>query len=394
MTWIRPLSDLTLADVPQVGGKAAHLGAMLRAGFPVPDGFVIEVNAFIDHFGIQTDPLVKPAIPRLTPELMAEVAAALLEHLGHEAYFAVRSSSTEEDSNQASFAGQHSTFYFVTPNRIDQAITDCWMSLWSGAALAYRRAGWVDVATAEPPRMAVIVQKMIPAERSGVAFSRDPLSPQNTDCVIEASWGLGAAIVDGRVTPDHIRVLEDGTLSSYAISEKLAQVYADDSNPSGQRLQEVPASLQNEAVLSQAEAEKIANICHQLETLFEYPQDIEWAFDKDELFLLQARPITTYMGQPDFDDPMVIFKPVVENFTEPLTPMSADLFATVLPKVGAMYHGRFYLFLNSLQILNPYEMSQAELADAALLRKAEKNTRTQNCESRGIVCNFSTGLSC
>ena len=135
MNWIKPLSELTLNDIELVGSKAAHLGAMLRAGFNVPRGFVITVDAFTEHFGLVTDPLVKPVTPRLSAELMTAVVSALTEHLGQEAEVAVRSSSTEEDLSFASFAGQHSTYYFVPPTQIDQAIVDCWMSLWSNAAL-------------------------------------------------------------------------------------------------------------------------------------------------------------------------------------------------------------------------------------------------------------------
>ena len=115
MHWIKSLDEITLTDLEQVGSKAAHLGAMLRAGFNVPRGFVITIDAFIDHFGLTTDPLVRPAYPRLQPELMAEVVDATTRVLGQESELAVRSSSTDEDGRQASFAGQHSTYYFRTP---------------------------------------------------------------------------------------------------------------------------------------------------------------------------------------------------------------------------------------------------------------------------------------
>ena len=96
MHWIQPLSEITLADIDRVGSKAAHLGAMLRAGFPVPPGFVIDTSAFVAHFSEITDPLVKPPVPRLQAELMADVVQALIEHLGNEQELAVRSSGTDE----------------------------------------------------------------------------------------------------------------------------------------------------------------------------------------------------------------------------------------------------------------------------------------------------------
>ncbi len=392
LTWTKPLSEITLADAPLVGGKAAHLGAMLRAGFQVPAGFVITVDAFVDHFGQLTDPLVKPTPPRIQPELMAEVVNNIVEHLGHETSFAVRSSSTDEDSSQASFAGQHSTYYFVTPNRIDQAILDCWMSLWSSAAIAYRRAGWADIAAVEPVRMAVIVQQMLPATRSGVAFSRDPVDQKNTDVVIEACWGLGAALVDGRVSPDHIRVSEAGALTNYKISTKKHQVQPTSKNYTGARLQEVPKAQQHEAVLSTPEAEHIANISQQLETLFEYPQDVEWAYVDEDLYLLQSRPITTFPGQHSIQQPLVIFKPMAENFTEPLTPMAEDLFASVLPRCGALYNGRFYLYLDFLRSFTPWKVADHELAEIALLRQPETSGKLSIAKLIGLGGLLSLGF--
>jgi pyruvate,water dikinase len=370
LDFTRPLADITLTDVEQVGGKAAHLGAMLRAGFSVPCGFVITVDAFTDHFGPTTDPLVKPPAPRIRPELMAEVVEAIREHLGDEPEFAVRSSSTAEDAAEASFAGQHATYYFIPPSRIDQAIIDCWMSLWSDAALAYRRSGIAEISSGEPVRMAVIVQRMVRATRSGIAFSRDPIDAANTDCVIEATWGLGACLVDGRVNPDHVRVTEAGELKSYQVNEKQFLVTPNPSNPDARRLDEVPRDQAREPALTTDEAERIANIASQLETLFEGPQDVEWAFAGEELSVLQSRPITTRAVEHEgLEGPYVIFKPLVENFTEPLTPLSADLYARVLPRFGKIIDGRFYLDADKIRAVVPYKMSDAEFVDLALLRR-------------------------
>ncbi len=385
MHWIQPLSEITLADIDRVGSKAAHLGAMLRAGFPVPPGFVIDTNAFVAHFSEITDPLVKPPVPRLQAELMADVVQALIEHLGNEQELAVRSSGTDEDSSHASFAGQHSTYYFVPPNRIDQAIVDCWMSLWSNAAVAYRRAGWAEISSGEPVRMAVIVQQMLPATRSGVVFSRDPIDAKNNDTVIEASWGLGAALVDGRVSPDHIRASEDGEILSYAVNDKQFQVSAAASNRNAQRLQEVPAQLRQKAVLEPEEIAQITNIAAQLETLFEAPQDIEWAFVDGELYLLQARPITTRPRVHGISEKLVLFKPLAENFTEPLTPLTEDLFAQVLPPIGAFYEGRCYLNLDHIRRLNVFKLDEHQLVNLALLRQMPDQLPLSGAKALGAV---------
>ncbi|NKB98375.1 MAG: hypothetical protein GKR90_07770 [Pseudomonadales bacterium] len=367
MDWIKPLQDITLADIDTVGAKAAHLGAMLRAGFPVPPGFVITTDAFVEHFGNITDPLVRPSTPRLNQELMAAVVAGMVTHLGEEIEVAVRSSSTEEDTSFASFAGQHSTYYFVPPSHLDQAVIDCWLSLWSTAATAYRRGGWGQVVSGAPLRMAVIVQKMLPATRSGVAFSRDPVS-SSTDTVIESSWGLGAALVDGRVAGDQARVSDEGKLLNYTVRDKRVQVLHHASNHNASRLQPVTQANRNAEVLSSAEAERIASIAGQLETLFDAPQDVEFAFVDNDLFLLQSRPITTRPPTYNFDDPLVLFKPLAENFTEPLTPLSADLFAQALPRLGAFVDGRLYLSLRPLQRLIPFEMTDRETCEMMLLR--------------------------
>ena len=188
-------------------------------------------------------------------------------------------SSTEEDGSRASFAGQHSTYYFVTPSRIDQAIIDCRMSLWSDPALNYRRSGWTDIATGEPvhgrDRSADVAQPV-----RGVT-SRDPIDASSRDVVIEATRGLGAALVDGRVTPDHIRVAENGRLASYEISDKQYQVTSKvRGDQAVDRLQEMSAGQRHAQVLQHSEAEHIANLAQQLETLFDEPCDVEMAARK------------------------------------------------------------------------------------------------------------------
>ena len=348
----------------------------MRAGFPVPPGFVITVDAFVEHFGHLTDGLVKPNTPTLQSELMAEVVQGIVQWLGEEKYFAVRSSASEEDAEHASFAGMHSTYYFVPPNRIDEAIVDCWMSLWSDAALSYRRSGWQDLIPGEHPSMAIIVQQMVDAQRSGVVFSRDPLSlnyeQTNTpDSVIEASWGLGAALVDGRISPDHVIANELGEIKSYEIGKKTHQVQSNAANRQGQRLQEVDKHKQQQAVLTEHEVKHLVNLSHQLETLFDFPQDIEFAYSKEQLYLLQTRPISTTNEHHNIAEKLVLFQPMVENFTEPLTPMSQSIYAAVVPKVGSFYRGYFYLDVDLLNKLLPFNLTDHEVVTLAQLEPLE-----------------------
>lgn len=328
----------------------------------------------MEHLGHTTDPLVRPPTPRLHSDLMASVVQAMVDHLGNESEVAVRSSSTEEDSSLASFAGQHSTYYFVTPTRLDQAIIDCWLSLWTNAAIEYRRSGLGQVHSGKPLRMAVIVQRMLPATRSGIAFSRDPIT-DSSDTVVEATWGLGAALVDGRVRADHVRIDESGKLKSYTVRDKQVQVRHHTSNHNASRLQPVAPHKRNQPVLTSTEIERISSIAGQLETLFDAPQDVEFAMVEDELFLLQSRPITTRPPNYPFSDPMVLFKPLAENFTEPLTPLAADLFASALPPLGAFVDGRLYLYLDRVRHLVPFEMTDQQLCEMLLLRSNATDAR-------------------
>jgi len=373
LDWIKPLADISLADLDHVGSKAAHLGSMLQAGYPVPDGFVIPIDAFIAHFGDVTDPLIRPNPPRLQPELMASVVDAIMRQLGDVTQLTVRSSTADSHNTYANFAGQHSTYYFVPPGRIDQAIIDCWMSLWSNAALSYRRAGWLEVLSGKPLRAAVIIQRMIPADRAGI-ICRDPQYPERAETFIEASWGLGAAITDGRVMPDQARLSATNELLSYVVNDKVMQVRPDPHDDTLARLQEVPEERRQSAVLSETEIKQLGHISTELEHLFEQPQEIEWAYEGEQLYVLQSRPVTNRAEEHAVADQLVVFKPLTDGLDGPLTPLSEDLYARVMPKVGAMYQGRFYLKLKHIQHINLFNLDDKSLADWILLRKRPRES--------------------
>ena len=211
MSWVRPLREVGSDDVSAVGGKAAHLGKLMRAGFSVPTGFVVTADAFRAHY-----PEVSlESKPGVLQSLQAVLLASLDEQFtttfaNPNETVAVRSSAIGEDGAQHSFAGQHSTYYYIRREGLSKALIDCWLSLWNEAALAYRAHASEqnrDIA------MAVIVQRMVQADRSGVCFSRDPTGFRSEDCLIESTWGLGAALVDGRVSPDSYFVDADGQVS-------------------------------------------------------------------------------------------------------------------------------------------------------------------------------------
>ena len=159
---------------------------------------------------------------------------------------AVRSSAVAEDTAGASFAGQHDTYYYIDRNRVADAVRHCWLSLWSAHARAYR-AGRESV-SAERFAMAVLVQRMVQADRAGVCFTRDPTGKFETAVCIEATWGLGAALVDGRVSPDRLILSRNGSLLRQHIGRKRHKVAANMDNPDGSRLEPVPAQLQGVSV--------------------------------------------------------------------------------------------------------------------------------------------------
>src|SRR3954451_6695462 len=212
MTFVVPLRDLGQDDLAVAGGKGANLGELLRAGLPVPDGFVVTTGAYA---GVTSS--IAPKIPQRIAAgeavsiradveaavMPAEVSAAIAEaytELGAGSV-AVRSSATAEDLPGAAFAGQQDTYLNVTGEAaVIDAVRRCWGSLWTDRAIGYRSRIGIDEAGV---MIAVVVQRMINAEVAGVMFTADPVSGNRETIMIEASRGLGEAVVSGLVTPDH-----------------------------------------------------------------------------------------------------------------------------------------------------------------------------------------------
>ncbi|MEQ8860055.1 MAG: PEP/pyruvate-binding domain-containing protein [Pseudomonadales bacterium] len=374
--WVVNLRDAAAGDATLTGGKAARLSRLARAGMAVPDAFVITSAAFSAHFPA-ADPDRRPQPPALHSELVTATRTALASQFPDQSYLVVRSSSTSEDGDLASFAGQHDSYYYITPDDVPRALVACWLSLWSDPALSYRetRAPASGTNGHGAFAMAVIVQRMLEADRSGVCFTSDPTGAHADHAWIEATWGLGAALVDGRVSPDRLLLERSGVLVRREIGRKRHKVAAALSDPGDLRLEPVPAFQQTASVLSDAEAIDVLHLSLEAERLFGGPQDVEWAFQGETLYLLQSRPITAVgsrpAAQPDAARPpgrWVLFKPLAENFTEPLTPLSVDLFRRVLPPIGRFVDGHYYLSLDIAERLCPLRWRTDELVDALLLR--------------------------
>ncbi|MGB9866627.1 MAG: phosphoenolpyruvate synthase [Bacillota bacterium] len=320
--FVKWFEELNKNDVGLAGGKGANLGELSRAGMAVPPGFCITAEAyrwFIENSGLQgriTELLgelkgdqgqVLETVTReireliMAAEMPQEIAREVVEAYrqlskGTQAFVAVRSSATAEDLPEASFAGQQDTYLNVAGDeQVIFHVKKCWASLWNTRATAYREDRGFDHLGVY---LAVVVQKMVDAYCAGVAFSSNPVNRNTQEIMINASWGLGEAVVSGQVTPDEY-IVEKGTfkLKEVIVSEK--KLMAVRQSDGGVSLVKVAEHLGPEYVTKQCLSnEQILELCRQVvsvETHFGFPQDIEWAFSKEdgEFYLLQARPITT-----------------------------------------------------------------------------------------------------
>lgn len=286
----RPLADLRAADEDRFGAKSASLGELIAGGIPVPPGFGVAATAFeAGGFPVDDPEAARAAIRAAAlPEPVGDEIAAAYRALAdgeEDAPVAVRSSAIGEDSAEATFAGQQDTFLWVRgAERVCEAVRDCWASLFNPEAVAYRaRLGGERV-----PAMGVTVQRMVDAEVSGVMFTCNPVTGDPSTVAINASWGLGLAVVGGEVTPDEYRLSKvTGELLKSTVGPKRIEYVA------GGERSDVPAERQDVACLEEGRLAELVEVARRVEHHFGSHQDIEWAIDRQgELFMLQSRPVT------------------------------------------------------------------------------------------------------
>jgi pyruvate, water dikinase len=309
-----PFSAINRHDVPLAGGKGANLGDMVQAGLPVPPGFVITSAAYRKMFASSgLDEKVcdcldvvnredDRALMNVETEIRAlfakqvmdsELSAEILEHyhaLGDNVPVAVRSSATAEDLAGASFAGQQNTFLNVYgDDELIHTVVDCWSSLYTCQAIYYRyRNGFKD----SDVSMAVVVQRMVSADKAGVIFTVDPVSRNPYQMVIEGVYGLGEGIVSGTITPDHFKVDRETLEIRFKYIAPKGLMFTKDCSCGCIEIP-VPDELKSQPVLSEPELEQLVRMGNRVETHFGSPQDIEWGAENGEFYLLQSRPITT-----------------------------------------------------------------------------------------------------
>lgn len=363
MRVIRPFASIRVADVDDVGGKGANLGELASAGLPVPPGFVITTDgytAFVQSTRI-ADRIVAIAagVPaddhqaaeeaarqiadvfasaELPDELAAAIADGYRELVGGdpsadgEPAVAVRSSATAEDLADASFAGQQDTYLNIRGrDQLLSAVRDCWASLWTARAIAYRQQRGIDPRTV---RLAVVVQQLIDADAAGVLFTANPTNGRRDETVISAAWGLGESVVGGTVSTDNLTLRREHgrwVITGRDIADKLVRTVR---TATGTEEVPVPDDLRHRTVLTDTDAVGLAELGRRVVEHYRRPMDLEWARAGGALWLVQARPITALpdpVGDPPTSwqppDPQRVYfrASIVEMMPQPLTPLFGDL---------------------------------------------------------------------
>ncbi|MFH1559921.1 MAG: phosphoenolpyruvate synthase [Chloroflexota bacterium] len=326
------IGDVGKDDILVVGGKGASLGEMYQAGISVPEGFMVTAQTY-SHFleAANLENVIRDYLKNLDPDdpqslaqasqrikdaigsafMPQEIAREIREayHLLGEGPVAVRSSATAEDLPDASFAGQQSTYLnIVGGDSVVQAVQDCWASLYESRAIFYRsKHGFEHLKVA----IAVVVQRMIQSQVSGVIFTVDPITNNHQKMTIEAVFGLGEAIVSGNVTPDFYLLDKDEMRVQHnqvapqdwmLVRNQVAGSASEDAN----NWVKVPPAERQVKKLSDDQVIALAQIGKRIEELYGFPQDIEWAQENGHLYILQSRPITTLGNVPDvFKDTLI-----------------------------------------------------------------------------------------
>ena len=312
MKYISDLKNLSKKDITIAGGKGANLGKMVKIGIPVPPGFIVLASAFERFLGetdinveikamwsriniediesveenseILRDLILKAKMPK---DIKKEILDAFKKLKAK--YVAVRSSATAEDSKIDSWAGELETYLNTTQKNLIENVKKCWASLYTPRAIFYRFKRNLQK---KPVSVAVVIQKMIQSEVSGVCFTVHPVTQDRNQMVVEAVWGLGEILVQGQVTPDTY-VIKKSTLNILDIDKNPQKKMIIRGSPiRANRRIDVPLSKRRKQKLFEKQIQKLAKLSIKIENHYKDPQDIEWALEKNKFYIVQARPIT------------------------------------------------------------------------------------------------------
>ncbi|GGI01615.1 PEP/pyruvate-binding domain-containing protein [Arthrobacter liuii] len=355
MTYVKDLGEVGRGDVAEAGGKAVGLGGLIHAGLPVPPGFVLTTAAYAEFVARNNLAEAVQELAALPPEASPqdyEHASALIRTLfskgampasieaeletGYKSLgngntaVSVRSSATAEDLASASFAGQQESYLNIRGlDALATAVINCWASLWTARAMAYRAREGVRP---DQVRLAVVIQLMVEAQAAGVMFTANPANGRRDQTVISAAWGLGEAVVSGAVTTDDLVVdAATGKVLSRQTADKEVMTVT---TKNGTAEEKVAEARRRAPVLDDRAASELAAYGKRIADHAGAPQDIEWARADGRFFLLQSRPITA-LPQPAADVPEKWTVPypnglyfrasIVEQMPDPLSPLFADL---------------------------------------------------------------------
>jgi pyruvate,water dikinase len=364
--YVLGLEDVDETQVEVVGGKGAHLGALSRIdGVRVPPGFCVTTDAFrrvmagkpaiddrLDQLS-RVNPDDREAIRTLSAEIRrtiegiaipGDLAAAIthaVARLGEQAAYAVRSSATAEDLPTASFAGQQDTYLNVVgAAAILQHVSRCWASLFTERAVTYRRRNGIDHRTVH---MAVVVQQMAFAQVAGILFTADPVTSNRKVASVEASFGLGEALVSGLVNPDVYKV-RDGEVVAKTIAAKQLAILP--SAAGGTQEQAIDPERQVQPALTDAQVVGLVQLGRRIEAHFGRPQDIEWCLVDDGFQIVQSRPITTLFPIPEIGDRenhVYLSVGHQQMMTDPMKPLGLAFWQMTTPAPMAEAGGRLFV---------------------------------------------------
>ncbi|HBF36003.1 MAG TPA: pyruvate, phosphate dikinase, partial [Firmicutes bacterium] len=364
VNYTKNLSELNKDSLPQAGGKGANLGVLINAGLPVPPGFIVTADAYRAHLEVSG---LKERISRrlenikeqditaiseasidialwieeapMPTRVQAEVAKAFESFSekmdrGAKLAVAVRSSATAEDLPSASFAGQHDTYLGIYGKEsVLKHVKKCWASLWTSQAISYRISMGFEHLKVD---LAVVVQAMIPSEAAGVMFTANPVNGNQDEILISAGYGLGEAIVSGLITPDTFILTKAGRIKKKVLGSKEVRIILKEK---GTISSEVPEEKRKSLCLGKSELRQLSNLANRVEKHYGSSMDTEWALFEGQIYLLQARPITTMKSATEDlnilgpEDKIIYqgkkapfgLQSVMEHCSEPMAPLDFDL---------------------------------------------------------------------